>query len=55
VPADRSAFSLKRLRLWARSHVADYKIPGRFILLDQLPLNQTGKVDRISLRNSLDA
>jgi acyl-CoA synthetase (AMP-forming)/AMP-acid ligase II len=55
VPADALTFSLKRLRLWARDHVADYKIPARFLLLDQLPLNRAGKVDRISLRNSLDA
>lgn len=55
VPAAPSAFSLKDLRLWARNHVADYKIPGRFVLLDQLPLNRVGKVDRLALRSSLDA
>jgi acyl-CoA synthetase (AMP-forming)/AMP-acid ligase II len=55
VPVDPSAFDLKRLRLWARGNVADYKIPGRFVLLDKLPLNETGKVDRIALQCSLGA
>lgn len=55
VPVAPSAFSLKDFRLWARNHVADYKIPGRFVLLDQLPLNRAGKVDRLALGNSLYA
>jgi acyl-CoA synthetase (AMP-forming)/AMP-acid ligase II len=53
VPADPAAFSLKRLRLWARTHVADYKVPGRFVIVDHLPLNRNGKVDRLSLKSSL--
>jgi len=55
VPEDPETFSLKHLRLWARHNIADYKIPGRFVLLDRLPLNRAGKVDRIALRNGLDA
>jgi acyl-CoA synthetase (AMP-forming)/AMP-acid ligase II len=55
VPADPAAFSLKRLRLWARRNVADYKIPGRFVVVDSLPLNRNGKVDRLSLLSSLEA
>ena len=55
VPEDTETFSLKRLRLWARHNVADYKIPGRFVIVDSLPLNRNGKVDRILLRSSLDA
>lgn len=54
VPADPSLFSLKRLRVWARGNVADYKIPGRFVIVDSLPLNRNGKVDRLSLKASLD-
>jgi HIP---CoA ligase len=55
VPADPTAFSLKRLRLWARDNVTHYKVPGRFIVVDRMPLNRNGKVDRSSLRNSLEA
>jgi len=55
VPAQPPTFSLNVLRLWARRNMADYKIPGRFVLLEQLPLNRSGKVDRLMLRSSLDA
>ena len=55
VPAEPAHFSLAELRRWARGHMADYKIPGRFILLDALPLGGNGKVDRMTLRNLLDA
>jgi acyl-CoA synthetase (AMP-forming)/AMP-acid ligase II len=55
VPSDSVAFSLKRLRLWARNNVADYKIPGRFIVVDSLPLNRNGKVDRLDLMNRLNS
>lgn len=54
VPADPSAFSLKQLRIWARNNVADYKIPGRFVVLESLPLNRNGKVDRLALKSSLE-
>ena len=53
VPAKPATFSLKALRLWARAHVADYKIPGRFVIVDSLPLNRNGKVDRLLLKSQL--
>ena len=40
-------------RLWARAHVADYKIPGRFVIVDSLPINRNGKVDRLLLKSQL--
>ncbi len=55
VPIELPNFSLKRLRLWTRDNMADYKIPGKFVVVDRIPLNQNGKVDRIFLKNSLDA
>jgi len=50
VPANPPAFSVRRLRLWARGNVADYKIPSRFVVIEQMPLNRNGKVDRLALR-----
>jgi acyl-CoA synthetase (AMP-forming)/AMP-acid ligase II len=55
VPRDSQGFSLQELRRWARKHMADYKIPGRFVVVDSLPLGGNGKVDRKALRNILDA
>jgi len=55
VPKEPLRFSLNTLRAWARKHMADYKIPSRFVVLDALPLGGSGKVDRLSLRNMLNA
>ena len=55
VPKNPDGFSLAELRRWARKHIADYKIPGRFIVRDALPLGGTGKIDRLMLRTMLDA
>lgn len=38
------------LRSWAREHMANYKVPARFELVDALPLNAAGKVDKLNLR-----
>jgi len=55
VPTDAATFSLKHLRLWARKNMADYKVPSRFVIVDSLPLNQNGKVDRLLLQENLGA
>lgn len=38
------------LRAWCASRLANYKVPKRFIVLDDLPLLPIGKVDRAELR-----
>jgi len=35
---------------WARAHMANYKAPRRVELLDELPVNAAGKVDKVALR-----
>jgi len=35
---------------WAKSRIANYKVPRSIVLLDALPLNATGKVNKIVLR-----
>ena len=34
---------------FAKSHLTNYKVPGRFIFVDELPVNATGKVSRKEL------
>lgn len=34
---------------WAKTHIANYKVPRRVVLLDELPLNAAGKVDKLTL------
>ncbi len=38
------------LRAWSRENMANYKVPRRFELVDELPTNATGKIDKIVLR-----
>jgi acyl-CoA synthetase (AMP-forming)/AMP-acid ligase II len=41
------------LGLWARDHLAAYKIPRRWVRADELPRNVTGKVLKHQLRDEL--
>lgn len=45
VPLDRDT-----LRSFLREHLADYKVPRRFHVLDALPRNATGKILKTALR-----
>ncbi|MEP6867108.1 MAG: hypothetical protein ABJA20_01190 [Novosphingobium sp.] len=36
---------------WSRDHMANYKVPRSVVVVDALPLNGTGKVDKVQLRN----
>jgi long-chain acyl-CoA synthetase len=38
------------LRAYALEHLADYKVPRRFLFVDELPRNPTGKVVKADLR-----
>lgn len=39
----------QKLRDFCSNHLATYKIPRKFICVDDLPLNQTGKIDKKQL------
>jgi long-chain acyl-CoA synthetase len=41
------------LRIWCTSNLAAYKIPRKFICMEELPMNNTGKVDKKILRNHI--
>ncbi|XP_072926627.1 malonate--CoA ligase ACSF3, mitochondrial isoform X1 [Hemitrygon akajei] len=41
--------SLKELREWARDHMASYSIPSELILVEQIPRNHMGKVNKREL------
>ena len=40
----------KELIAWCRRHMANYKVPRQVILVDELPLTASGKVQRFRLR-----
>ena len=37
------------LRQWVRRHLADYKVPDRIVVLEEMPLTSVGKIDRRAL------
>jgi acyl-CoA synthetase (AMP-forming)/AMP-acid ligase II len=55
VPDDPGAFQARDLARWARDNLTPYKVPARFFVLDKLPLNDNGKVDRQRLRDRFTA
>ena len=50
VVSDQRDLQLIELRTWAKNKLADYKIPSRLEIVDQLPRNATGKILRKELR-----
>jgi acyl-CoA synthetase (AMP-forming)/AMP-acid ligase II len=53
VPLNVADFDLKQLTGWARKNMATYKLPGKFVVLDQMPLNANGKTDKLALQRQL--
>lgn len=49
VPAAEVNLDAEELRRWAGRKLPDYMVPRGFALLDQLPLNVNGKIDRKAL------
>src|SRR5690606_9691528 len=50
VPRPGSTLDVDTLRAWCREHLANYKVPRYFQLVDSLPMNATGKVTKFVLR-----
>ena len=43
----------EELRRFARKHLADYKVPERFVFVNELPKSPAGKVHRRELKERL--
>lgn len=50
VPHQGTTIDEQELFAWARERMANYKVPRRYIAMDALPRNATGKVTKFSLR-----
>jgi HIP---CoA ligase len=53
VPRPGATLDPAELTAWSREHLANYKVPRRFELVAELPLNAAGKVVKPELRKLL--
>lgn len=49
VPASGAELYPDQVIDWARTHMANYKVPRRVVLVEELPLNAANKVDKLTL------
>ena len=42
---------LETLRCWAEHRMARYKVPSRIVIVDEIPKNAMGKINKKSLRS----
>lgn len=45
-----SALAAADVRRWVREQMADYAVPRTVRVVDEIPRNATGKVDKVALR-----
>jgi acyl-CoA synthetase (AMP-forming)/AMP-acid ligase II len=55
VPREAGSVTADDVIAYAREHLANYKVPRRVEIVDELPMNATGKVLKGELRARLEA
>ena len=55
VPASDGSFDADGLVVWARARLAGFKVPRHVVVVDELPVNDAGKVRKAELRGLLAA
>ncbi|MCH2170152.1 FadD3 family acyl-CoA ligase [Myxococcota bacterium] len=50
VPLEGVELTEEEISAWCRDHMANYKVPRRVALVDELPTNATGKITKFVLR-----
>jgi acyl-CoA synthetase (AMP-forming)/AMP-acid ligase II len=55
VPRPGATVDPDELIAWAKEHMANYKVPRRVEVVDELPLNASGKVLKYELRERATA
>jgi acyl-CoA synthetase (AMP-forming)/AMP-acid ligase II len=50
VPVPGADLERDEIVAWCREHMANYKVPRRMAVVDELPMNASGKVTKFALR-----
>lgn len=50
IPVSGSSLDCETLRAWCQQRMANYKIPKRFLVVDQIPMLPIGKADKVRLK-----
>lgn len=53
VPSNLSTFNLEAVKEYAKTQLASYKWPSKWLVLESLPTNRNGKVDRKKIQSLL--
>ena len=54
VPAPGSQVTSEAVIDWCREHMANYKVPRRIEIVDELPMTPSGKVQKFELRERVE-
>ncbi len=54
-PQPGAALSAEECVSWCKDQLANYKVPKRFTIIDELPRLANGKLDKMSLRKQVEA
>ncbi|WP_433439484.1 AMP-binding protein [Nonomuraea sp. CA-141351] len=54
VPRPGVSADPEALLAWARENMSNYKVPKRLVVVDSLPTNANGKIDKLALRASAE-
>jgi acyl-CoA synthetase (AMP-forming)/AMP-acid ligase II len=55
VPKTPASFDLRTLQRWCRENMANYKVPGKFFIREDLPKTESGKIDKPALAREISA
>ncbi len=50
---EKAAVSEQELLDYIRPQVADYKVPDRILIVDELPMTASGKIKKVALQEQL--
>ncbi len=54
VPATGRTVDVPTVQQWVAAHMADYAVPRHVRIVDVIPRNRTGKIDKLALRESME-